>query len=281
MSLGRSRASSTNKGILVTRSGLRCCSWRGGLGGKRRDGMRSPSGVSGPWVPTRGAGGGGGTRTRGSRAAGAGRGGRRAPRRCHVTRAPEVARAAAQAALGRCRRAAPGRPRPSPPRRRSCRRRPRHGRQRLQVAGAVALRHPGGGRRRPRGPRRAAGPGPGAGRARRHPLRVHTARVRGRRGRCRGAGALLWGGSSAVGRGALPLASPSTGAAWGSGGSRVAGPVALARLGAQGAGRARSLSPHASPLLLAAPCIMMRTGILPTSFTRRQSSPRTGGSAPS
>lgn len=115
MSLGRSRASSTNKGILVTRSGLRCCSWRGGLGGKRRDGMRSPSGVSGPWVPTRGAGGGGGTRTRGSRAPGAGRGGGRAPRRCHVTRAPEVARAAAQAALGRCRRAAPGRPRPSPP----------------------------------------------------------------------------------------------------------------------------------------------------------------------
>lgn len=36
--------------------------------------------------------------------------------------------------------------------------------------------------------------------------------MRGRRGRCRGAGTLLWGGGSAVGRGALPLASPSTGA---------------------------------------------------------------------
>lgn len=55
----------------------------------------------------------------------------------------------------------------------------RHGRQRLQVAGAVALRLPGGGRRRRRGPRRAAGPGPGAGRARCHPLRLHAPRVSG------------------------------------------------------------------------------------------------------
>lgn len=39
--------------------------------------------------------------------------------------------------------------------------------------------------------------------------------------------------------------------------------------------------PSASPLLSAGPCITMRTGILLTSSTRRQSSPRTGGSAPS
>ncbi|XP_041281878.1 tumor suppressor candidate 2 [Onychostruthus taczanowskii] len=54
LSLRRSRALSTNKGILVTRPGLRCV--LGGAGWVGRDGKRSPRGVGEPWVPTRGAG---------------------------------------------------------------------------------------------------------------------------------------------------------------------------------------------------------------------------------